>query len=453
MVYQWFKQARAKNIPLSGPLIQEKALEYAQSLDLSDFKASNGWLESLRSKFSVGFFKVCGESASVDQAVVDDFRANLSTIIGEYCPENVFNADETGLFFRTLPDKTLAQKGEVCKGGKLAKERITVMLACSSTGEKLKPLVIGKSKNPRCFKNINIDNLPVYWQSNKKAWMTEFIFLEWIKKLNKQMKLKNRKILLFLDNATSHSSSLSLSNIQLRFLPPNTTSKLQPLDLGIIRAFKARYRKHMMKFVITKIDSSTECSSLTKDVSLLDAVHWISKSWNETKDTTIKACFRDTGFPLGNPTDVSAQEDPDEDDDDIPLSELLRVVRQSSAASDNSEVATFADMDEIEADLPIEETYEGEWEKTLVEQLKKRDEVGESSESDAEEIEENECVDNTGFDYTYEDMFKKIKHMINFSNAKDDRFLKFLMPMKSMTEDTIVRKKMSKKQGTLDNFF
>jgi hypothetical protein len=59
-----------------------------------------------------------------------------------YKPEDVFNADKTGLFFRTLPDKTLGVKGEACKGGKLAKERVTVLLACSSTGEKLKPLVI-----------------------------------------------------------------------------------------------------------------------------------------------------------------------------------------------------------------------------------------------------------------------------------------------------------------------
>ena len=42
--------------------------------------------------------------------------------------------------------------------------------------------------------------------------------------------------------------------------------------------------------------------------------------------------------------------------------------------------------------------------------------------------------------------------MINFANTKDDRYLKFLLPMQSMTEDTIVRQKMVKKQGTLDMF-
>jgi hypothetical protein len=84
--------------------------------------------------------------------------------------------------------------------------------------------------------------------------MTTYIFTEWITKINKIMKLKKRKVLLFLDNATSHTEPLALSNVMLKFLPPNTTSKLQPLDLGIIRAFKARYRKHMLKHLITKID-------------------------------------------------------------------------------------------------------------------------------------------------------------------------------------------------------
>jgi hypothetical protein len=42
--------------------------------------------------------------------------------------------------------------------------------------------------------------------------------------------------------------------------------------------------------------------------------------------------------------------------------------------------------------------------------------------------------------------------MINFSNSKDDSFLTFLQPMKAMAEDAIIRKKMAKKQVTLDQF-
>ena len=95
--------------------------------------------------------------------------------------------------------------------------------------------------------------------------MTTYIFTEWITKINKLMKLKKRKVLLFLDNATSHTEPLALSNVTLKFLPPNTTSKLQPLDLGIIRAFKALNYQNRLVFeqrFIDKRDNRVGCSSL-----------------------------------------------------------------------------------------------------------------------------------------------------------------------------------------------
>jgi hypothetical protein len=215
--------------------------------------------------------------------------------------------------------------------------------------EKLRPLVIGKAKNPRCFKNINIDNLPVYWESSKKAWMTGYVFLQWIKKVNQVMKSQKRKMLLFLDNATSHSDSLKLSNVTLRFLPPKTTSKLQPLDLGIIRAFKARYRKHMLKHLIAKIDMCDDKISLTKEKNVLDAIHWVNRSWTET---TIVAWFRDAGFPLQCPTEIHNEEESDPDDD-IPLAQLIRVVRQGA---DSNELISFEEMFHIEESVHTEET-------------------------------------------------------------------------------------------------
>jgi hypothetical protein len=62
--------------------------------------------------------------------------------LSEYPPEDKFNADKAGLFYRQMPRKSLIQKGEKCKGGKISKERLSVLFCCSATGEKLKPLVI-----------------------------------------------------------------------------------------------------------------------------------------------------------------------------------------------------------------------------------------------------------------------------------------------------------------------
>lgn len=63
--------------------------------------------------------------------------------------------DETGLFYRLVTDKTLNFKGRKCQGGKQSKERITLALTANMDGsDKLTPLVIGKFRNPRCFKNV-----------------------------------------------------------------------------------------------------------------------------------------------------------------------------------------------------------------------------------------------------------------------------------------------------------
>ena len=67
-----------------------------------------------------------------------------------------------------------------CVGGKRSKEHITVALVASATGEKLAPLVIGKTKKPRCFCNINTSSLPVTYRFNRKAWMTLHLMTEWL---------------------------------------------------------------------------------------------------------------------------------------------------------------------------------------------------------------------------------------------------------------------------------
>ena len=62
--------------------------------------------------------------------------------------------------------------------------------------------------------------------------------------------LPKRKILLVIVNCTAHPRGLELTNINIKFLPPNTTAKLQPCDQGIIQSLKVHYRHQLVKIVI-----------------------------------------------------------------------------------------------------------------------------------------------------------------------------------------------------------
>lgn len=240
--------------------------------------------------------KIAGESAGLDKSVADDFVAKkLPLLIKEYSPKDIFNADEAALYLETMPDRTLHFRGVGCKGTKTRKDRVTMMVCANMDGsEKKQLLIIGKSKNPRCFKNLNINNLPVNYEANTNAWMTTTIMTKWLVEWDEQLAENGRKILLFLDNCSAHPPRLqeSLMNIKLEFFPPNMTPFLQPMDMGVISNMKFYYRLKMVRFLLSHIGNPNR-----PKVSLLDAVDWISEIWsNQVKPETVANCFKKAGF-------------------------------------------------------------------------------------------------------------------------------------------------------------
>ncbi|CAG7820999.1 unnamed protein product [Allacma fusca] len=230
---EWFKLQRNRGIPLGGSLLLEKAAEFARWFGKTKFQASSGWFTKWKQRHNIAFKTVSGELAQVDLSITLNWIQYVySTVAQRYEARDIFNADETGLFYKALPDRPFYFKGKTCSGGNHSKDRLTVLLCCNKDGaEKLKPLVIGKYANPRCFAKLKSrESLPVYYYANKKAWMVTTIFSEWLRKINKQV--QKRKILLLLDNCSSHPKDIRLSNVELLFLPPNATSVIQPLDQG-----------------------------------------------------------------------------------------------------------------------------------------------------------------------------------------------------------------------------
>lgn len=135
--------------------------------------------------------------------------------------EQIYNPDETGLLWKCLPDRTLVSCLEKSAPGfKKSKDHLTVLGCTNATGtHKLKPVMIGKFAKPCCFKNVNMNVLPVIYKSQRNAWMNSEIFAEWFKKyfvpaVKRHQRAQNicsPKALLLMDNCSAQLPTVKVS--------------------------------------------------------------------------------------------------------------------------------------------------------------------------------------------------------------------------------------------------
>ena len=119
--------------------------------------------------------------------------------------------------------------------------------------------------------------------------MTTSIFTTWLNQLNNTMRFEQHRILMFVDNCAAHPD-VQLSHVKLVFLPPNTTSKLQPCDAGVIQTVKMQVLHQM------DVDETGTAPTLAKSVTVLDAIIWLKSAWDILQASTIVMCFRKCGF-------------------------------------------------------------------------------------------------------------------------------------------------------------
>lgn len=286
----WFNEVRSKGTVITTLMLLNKAKQFALQLE-KDFDPNPSWLFRWRQRNGINISKISGESQASDQIGAEEFLKNtLPEFMQKYDPANVFNADETGLYFKALPSTTYCTKGSQSKGWKSEKSRLTILFVCNSSGDYKKLFIVGKTKKPRCFKNKNIP-IQQYF-ANKNAWMTGCIWDQILSHLDKEMEKLNKKIVLFVDNASCHKTTMDLDNIELIFLPPNTTSIIQPLDQGIIHSFKSHYRQIIVHKQICAIEKGLTVPEFIKSVSVLDALHFIKRAWWLVTPETIVNCFK-----------------------------------------------------------------------------------------------------------------------------------------------------------------
>jgi len=189
------------------------------------------------------------------------------------------------------------------------------------------------------------------------GWMKGIVFRDWIKNFNRRMKTQKRHVLLIMDNAPSHPIDLSCSNVKVHFLPPTTTSHLQPLDAGIIASFKRHYRRYQIKHLVQCIDDDHYPA-----VILREAIKFVSFAWTDVTLSTIINCWQHTGL-IDRPSDTPAEVDDPEDD--VSLAENIRRVATSTGIHSN-DVMPFTDFCFVDADIAPCETLSDEEILTIV---------------------------------------------------------------------------------------
>jgi hypothetical protein len=126
--------------------------------------------------------------------------------------------------------------------------------------------------------------------------MTKDIFREIFSDVDLQIGRQNCKILILLDNAACHDNKMETKNIKFAYLPPNTISRLQSLDAGIINNFKTAYKKMQYKVAAYRYASMKVPNEKLYDLDQYNGMRMITTAWRDVSPLTIANCFKHTGL-------------------------------------------------------------------------------------------------------------------------------------------------------------
>ncbi|XP_019512623.1 PREDICTED: tigger transposable element-derived protein 1-like [Hipposideros armiger] len=275
------------------------------------FKASRGWFDNFKRRSGIHSVRH-GEAVSSDAKAAEAFAIEFQKLMVSECylPEQVFNCNETGLFWKKVPKRTYSTEEEnAVPGHKPMNDRLTLLFCANASGDfKVKPLLVYHSENPRAFKKCKVQKsqLNVMWRSNSKAWVTRILFVEWINEVfgpavKKYLLEKNLplKALLVMDNAPAHPPGFEddlleeFEFIQVKFLPPNTTPILQPMDQQVISNFKKLYTKALFQrcFEVSEGTNLTLREFWKNHFHIVNCLKIIDKAWDGVTKRTLNSAW------------------------------------------------------------------------------------------------------------------------------------------------------------------
>jgi len=135
--------------------------------------------------------------------------------------------------------------------------------------------------------------------------MLSGLWYEYLRNLNDKMRIQGRKIILITNNCPSHQHPNSppgiyegpipptLTHLKLLYLPSYSTSKLHPLDQGIIVSFKAAYRHQYADYMVQCFNRHG-ISTLKLDI--LASIYMMADAWESIPSSTISNCWKKSGL-------------------------------------------------------------------------------------------------------------------------------------------------------------
>lgn len=337
------EEARNEGTAVSFPWLRRKAINLVKKMEnelsleitspnalekLMNFKFENWWLSRFirKSGFSIRQRTHTGVNPPEHyNQIIQEFLQRLKNKLLDLGIEEddfhkvLLNLDETGIQIADSYKRTIDKKGKKTihiKSGRKNKDRVTVLLLCSSQGKKYSPMVIFKGKkDARIHKSMKLlqkkYNGRVLIEVNAKAWMTTELFCCFLKEV-----FKNRcpgalsfgpqpKLVLTMDNFSAHTNEgpaklMEELKIHPIFFPPNCTGYIQPLDVGVNKSFKASFMDKLAEFLISTNDGEDPTREMIVD--------WIVLAWRELDSQIICNSFRHCLF---NPNGVAVDIMPD----------------------------------------------------------------------------------------------------------------------------------------------
>jgi hypothetical protein len=108
---QWVEAYQA-NINISGEMIRQKAAQFLERLhpDAPKFEFSSRWLAKFKQRHQIRSHRRFGESGDADTEIIEESLPRIRTILDQYALADIYNMDETGLFYRMQADNSLATR-------------------------------------------------------------------------------------------------------------------------------------------------------------------------------------------------------------------------------------------------------------------------------------------------------------------------------------------------------